>query len=96
MEIKLRTASIVMFIVLLCDASTALAESRCRVMDPTGSPLNVRTSPNGKIIDTLPNRMLVTVVDQAFDQNQRSWVFLKRGTDDEPTGWVFRDFINCS
>jgi hypothetical protein len=92
----MRAASIIMFTVVLCGASTASAESRCRVMDPTGTPLNVRTSPNGKIIDTLPNRMLVSVVDQTFDRNHRSWVFLKRGTDDEPIGWVFREFISCS
>ena len=27
----------------------------CRVMDPTGTPLNVRTMPNGEVVDTLTN-----------------------------------------
>jgi hypothetical protein len=45
-----------------------------------------KARPNGKIIDTLPNRMLVSIVDQTFDQNHKAWVFLKRGTDDEPIG----------
>jgi hypothetical protein len=96
MEENVRAVSIVMFIVLLGCASTASAETQCRVMDPTGTPLNVRTSPNGKIIDTLPNRMLVSIVDQIFDENHRAWVFLKRGTDDEPIGWVDREVIGCS
>jgi hypothetical protein len=96
MEENVRAASIVVFIVLLGGASTASAETQCRVMDPTGTPLNVRTSPNGKVIDTLPNRMLVSIVDQIFDQSHKAWVFLKRGTDDEPIGWVYREFISCS
>jgi hypothetical protein len=89
-------AGIVAVIVLLCGASRASAEVQCRVMDPTGTPLNVRTSPNGKIIDSLPNRMPVSIIDQTVDQNHKSWVFLKRSTDDEPIGWVYRDFISCS
>jgi hypothetical protein len=84
MEINLRVS----FLVLLfaCLTTTASAESQCRVMDPTGTQLNVRTSPNGKIIDTLPNRMLVAVVDQTVDPKRRTWVFIKRGTDDQPIG----------
>jgi hypothetical protein len=64
-------------------------------MDPTGTQLNVRTGPNGKIIDTLPNRMAVAVVDQTLDPKHRTRVFIKRGTDDEPIGWVYRDYISC-
>ena len=93
MKTNLRAMSIIA--ALTCDASIASAQSLCRVTDPTGTPLNVRTLPNGKIIGTLPNRMPVVVVDQTVDQDHRSWVFLKRGTDDEPIGWVFRSFINC-
>jgi hypothetical protein len=33
----------------------ASAQDRCRVMDPTGTPLNVRTTPNGNIVGTLNN-----------------------------------------
>jgi hypothetical protein len=85
-----------LFVLLFaCFATTASAESQCRVMDPTGTQLNVRTSPNGKIIDTLPHRILVAVVDETLDLKHRTWVFIKRGTDDEPIGWVYRDYISC-
>ena len=31
---------------------------RCKVTDPTGTPLNVRDGPNGKVIGTLANGAL--------------------------------------
>ena len=41
---------------LVCVNLAAAAEGeRCKVTDPTGTPLNVRQSPNGKIIGTLAN-----------------------------------------
>ena len=36
---------------------------RCKVTDPTGTPLNVRDSPNGKIVGTLANGVLVAIVE---------------------------------
>ena len=36
-------------------ASPALAAGECLVDDPTGTPLNVRSAPNGPILTTLPN-----------------------------------------
>jgi len=76
-------------------ASNALAQSRCRVMDPTGTPLNVRTAPNGPIVGALPNGLLVSVVDRAVDANGKPWVYVS-GYDDKATlGWVFREFIAC-
>jgi hypothetical protein len=37
------------------------AADRCKVTDPTGTPLNVRASPGGKITGKLPNGTLVSV-----------------------------------
>jgi hypothetical protein len=73
----------------------AQAQSRCRVMDPTSTPLNVRTAPNGRIVGALPNGLLVTVLDRATDGNGRSWVYVARFDDGRPVGWVFREFIAC-
>jgi len=67
----------------------------CRVMDPTGTPLNVRTSPSGRIIGNIPNDMAVSIVDRAVDRSGRPWVYLSRSADGKPIGWVFRDFISC-
>jgi hypothetical protein len=73
----------------------ALAQSRCRVMDPTGTPLNVRTSPHGQIVGALPNDLLVTVLDRATDGSGKPWVYVSRYTNDAPLGWVFREYISC-
>jgi hypothetical protein len=42
-----------------------MAQSHCRVMDPTGTPLNLRTAPNGQILGNLANGIVVAVLDQA-------------------------------
>ena len=45
---------------------------RCRVMEQTGAPLNLRTAPNGQILGNLPNGVLVAIVrDQAVDAKGR-------------------------
>jgi hypothetical protein len=69
--------------------------SRCRVMDPTLTPLNVRTGPNRSIIGNLPNGMLVSVTDRSVDQNGKPWVYISRYSDGGPLGWIFREFISC-
>jgi hypothetical protein len=83
--------------VVVCCAyiSGAAAQSRCRVMDPTGTPLNIRTAPSGGIVGVLPNGVLVTVRNSAVDQNGKPWVYISRYDDDAPLGWVFREFIAC-
>ena len=79
---------------LVC-GSGAMAQSRCRVMDPTGTPLNLRTAPNGQIIGNLANGVLVSVVDQAVDAKGKPWVYIKSLSDEATLGWVFREFIAC-
>ena len=76
-------------------ATSAAAQSRCRVMDPTGTPLNVRSSPSGNIVGTLTNGMLVSVVDNSIDANGKPWAYIARYSDGVPIGWVFREFIAC-
>ena len=73
----------------------ASAQQRCRVMDPTGTPLNVRTSPNGTIVGALPNGLLVSVIDRTVDGRGRAWVYIARRASGRPIGWVFREFIAC-
>ena len=75
--------------------SNAMAQSRCRVMDPTGTPLNLRTAPNGQIVGALPNGLLVSVLDQAVDANGKPRVYIARHDNNLPLGWVFREFISC-
>ena len=81
--------------ILSATAIAAAAQSRCRIMDPTGTPLNVRTGPNGRIVGALPNGMLVTVLDRTTDGGGRSWVYVARYDSGRPIGWVFREFVAC-
>jgi hypothetical protein len=50
---------------------TAYAVDTCDVADPTGTPLNVRNQPNGKILFTLRNGTKVVWVELSNDQK---WV----------------------
>jgi hypothetical protein len=69
------------FTVNCASAFAASDTSQCRVLDPTGTPLNIRTSPNGRIVGNLPNDMLVTIIDHAIDRHGKSWVFLSKLSD---------------
>lgn len=76
-------------------APAAAQSTRCRVMDPTGTPLNVRSAPGGTVVATLPNGVLVSRGEQETDQNGRSWVFIRDYRTGQAIGWVFREFIAC-
>ena len=92
---KLPLAALATVTILAMAATDAAAENRCRVMDPTGTPLNVRVAPNGQIVGTLNNGLLVAVVDTRDDASGRPWAFVVRANDGRPFGWVFREFIAC-
>jgi len=73
---------------------TAVAvPSSCRVMDPTGTPLNVREEPNGVVVDTLTNGTLLQVLGIQQDSRGREWA---RVQTQRALGWAFRDYIDCS
>ncbi len=78
-------------------ALPAKAESVCKIADPTGTPLNVRDQPNGRVINSLRNGREVYIEDTVVDDQGRSWV--KIGGYYNNTyrlwGWVFRDFLSC-
>jgi S1-C subfamily serine protease len=69
--------------------------SRCRVSDPTPTPLNVRTSPNGRILGTLENGLVVKILDETTDQNGSSWNYIARADDGMPIGWVYGTYLDC-
>jgi Bacterial SH3 domain len=74
----------------------APAGNRCRVMDPTSTPLNVRTYPNGRIVGAVANGVLVTVLDRSADKAGKQWVYIAEYSSGKSIGWVFREFISCS
>ena len=63
--------------------------------DPTGTPLNVRESPNGKIIGTLANGTWSTIVEYKDAANGKPWVKIVDHETKKPIGWVFREFVSC-
>jgi hypothetical protein len=92
---KLLPAALATLTILAMAATGAAAEDRCRVMDPTGTPLNVRAVPNGAIVGALPNGVLVSIREMADDANGKPWAFIARYDNGQPIGWVFREFIAC-
>ena len=80
---------------LIAGMSAALAQSRCRVMDPTGTPLNIRAAPNGEIVGKAENGALVTIIDTTRDSRGRPWAYVAHMASGQPLGWVFREFVAC-
>jgi hypothetical protein len=81
---------------LISPGFTLAAEGeRCKVTDPTGTPLNVRESPNGKIVGTLANGALVAIVESKDAANGKPWVKIVDAKTKKPIGWVFREFVSC-
>lgn len=74
-------------------AVPALAD-RCKVMDPTGTQLNVRAAPQGRVIGKLPNGVDVQMVETEDDAKGKIWARITR-MDGRPVGWVYREFVSC-
>jgi uncharacterized protein len=72
-----------------------VANPTCRVADPTSMPLNVRTKPNGPIVDTLTNGTDLRVLDRQRDERGRDWVLVTLPGKGDPLGWAFGEFIDC-
>jgi Bacterial SH3 domain len=89
----LRLLSVAAFV--CCLAVPAVAQSRCKVTDPTGTPLNVRAAPQGAIVGKLANGILVSIVENADDAKGNPWVRVSKISDNAPVGWVLREFISC-
>ena len=75
-------------------SGSAWAQRACVVTDPTGTPLNVRSGPNGPILGALHNGAIVRVAETAVDLRDSAWFFF---VPDEAgkAGWAFREFVSC-
>lgn len=76
-------------------ASPVFAQNRCAVTDPTGTPLNIRETPNGEIIGRVSNGAGVRVVNSSFDERGRPWVLIRPRGSSQVVGWVYREFVSC-
>ncbi|MDP2800467.1 MAG: SH3 domain-containing protein [Phreatobacter sp.] len=91
-----RTAAFAAALAFACLSSGAEAQSaRCRVMDPTGTPLNIRDAPNGDVVGRVRNGALVTRLRVSEDDRGRPWAYVADRASGEPLGWVYREFIAC-
>jgi hypothetical protein len=69
-------------------SSAAMSET-CTVADPTGTPLNVRRSPNGPIVGALSNGVPVSIRERRGD-----WVSVVPSTG--RSGWVAQKYLDCA
>jgi Bacterial SH3 domain len=58
-------------------------------------PLNARTGPNGTVLGTLSNGVLVSIIEQTYDERGRPWVYVAGYQTGQPIGWVYREYIAC-
>ena len=77
--------------------TTQAAASNCRVADPTGTPLNIRTAPNGQVVATARNGALIQVYDNndKFDNQGRRWYYVGLSTSSAPDGYAIAAYIRC-
>ncbi len=78
---------------LTCDGSDALGKV-CTVADPTGTPLNVRESPNGDIYGSWDNGVRVRPYDEQMVKGKK-WYGVERLAEDNTIGWVFDPYLKC-
>jgi hypothetical protein len=70
----------------------------CTVKDPTGTPLNIRMAPKGKIIGTAKNGTRLEFIDHQEIRGKR-WARVARfdegSISGDEGGWVFASYLKC-
>jgi hypothetical protein len=79
-------------ILMIFVPTVSMASGRCKVTDPTGTPLNVRDRQKN-IIGTLRNGIVVHILEEGFDDRGKPWVLVT--AQNGRIGWVYREFISC-
>ena len=65
-----------------------------RWWDPTGTPLNIREEPNGRILGTWQNGVRVRPYEEK-KVHGKTWYAVERLADDNTIGWVFDPYLKC-
>jgi hypothetical protein len=73
----------------------AVAQTVCVVNDPPGTPLNVRSSPNGSILGALYNGTRVNLLRVVADRSGQSWAYIAPHGPGK-NGYVFYNYLVCS
>jgi hypothetical protein len=95
MKTLLATAALVAVLSSPAAAVLVYARADCVVADPTGSPLNVRSTPNGAILGALRNDTKVLVLEAAL-VNGKTSVRIAPEVGTGKQGWVFLNHLSCS
>jgi hypothetical protein len=74
-------------------AAPALAGDRCKVTDPTGTPLNIRDQKKN-VIGAIENGRIVYVQRYGEDNAGKPWAYVST-QGGRRLGWVYREFISC-
>ncbi|MDP3196300.1 SH3 domain-containing protein [Tabrizicola sp.] len=88
---------------LLATAGVALAcggAPVCTVADPTGTPLNIRLSPNGPVVGSTRNGTKLMFVEHR-EVDGKLWALVERFHDGELAtdfdgAWVFGSYLDCA
>lgn len=89
--------SVILLTVAAVTELPAQAERICKVTDPTGTPLNIRDQPNGRVVNSLKNGREVYIQEIVHDTQGRAWARVSgyyKGRH-RKWGWVIREFISC-
>jgi Bacterial SH3 domain len=98
----MRARSIGWVPVWLAVSGTALAcggAPICTVADPTGTPLNIRLSPNGPVIGSAKNGTPLAFIEHR-EVDGKTWALVERFNDGELAAdfdgaWVFGAYLDC-
>lgn len=69
--------------------------ARCTVIDDSGTPLNIRASPNGRILGGLLYGQTVEVVGVRLASNGRYWSRINGNNPAGRAGWVSSALLAC-
>ena len=74
-------------------AYPALGGDRCKVTDPTGTPLNIRDI-HKTVIGTIANGRVVHIQRYGHDDAGKPWAYVATPAG-RRLGWVYRELISC-
>jgi hypothetical protein len=98
---KLTILTIATIFVNSCFSLTSQAQEvsgrTCHVADPTGTPLNARLQPNGKIVNRIKNGKTVYAQSISADAEGKPWVLVasKNQGKYKILGYVLKQFVIC-